>query len=190
MGTAAHTLRRITSALCLLLSALLASSCGTSKPVTTAPELTSVPTVVIDAFCTKLRSEGVVTDAPLMVVAKTEPIINGASLRSLAHTYGKDIESGSLAQAINSVVTSSPLDLQGTSCTWQPIAKLDPVAQAQMTVVQFSSPFVNPFTRGESGVLVRMSIGNHDAQWYWIPLAMRENRLGVGLVMAMDMHEG
>jgi hypothetical protein len=191
MGTAAHNLTRITSALCLLTSALLTTACGTSRPVTTAPELTSVPSAAIEALCTKLRGEGVATDAPLVVVEKTQPlIITGASLRSLAHTYGKDVESSALAQAITSVVKPTPLDFQGTSCAWQTIPRLDPVAQAQMTVVQFSAPFVNPFTKGESGVLVRMSVGNHDAQWYWIPLALREGRLGVGLVMAMDMHEG
>jgi hypothetical protein len=168
---------------------LLLAACA-SAPPTTAPELTSVPPAAIDAFCTKLRSEGVATDAPLTVVATTQPLITGASLRSLAHTYGKDIESSALAQTINSFVAPSPLDLTGSACTWHTIAKLDPVAQAQTTVIQFSPPFVNPFTKGESGVLVRMSVGNHDAQWYWIPLAVRSGRLGIGLVMPMDMHEG
>ena len=87
-------------------------------------------------------------------------------------------------------MTKTPLDFRNTSCTWQPVEKLDPVAYAQLTVIQFSAPFQNPFTKNESGVLVRMSVGNHDAQWYWIPLAERQGLLGIGLVMVMDMHEG
>jgi hypothetical protein len=58
-----------------------------------------------------------------------------------------------------------------------------------MAVVEFSPPFINPFTKGESGVLVRMSVGNHDAQWYWIPLGERQGMLGIGLVVPLDLHE-
>jgi hypothetical protein len=86
-------------------------------------------------------------------------------------------------------VKSTPIDFRVTSCKWQTIDKLDPVAQAQMAVVEFSPPFINPFTKGESGVLVRMSVGNHDAQWYWIPLGERQGMLGIGLVVPLDLHE-
>jgi hypothetical protein len=177
------------SAFCFLLSALW-TGCA-STPKTTAPDLKAVPSIVIDAMCTKLRNEGMASGtATLLVVKTTQPIINGASLRSLAHSYGKDVDASAVAAAINSVVTRTPLDFRNTSCTWQPVEKLDPVAYAQLTVIQFSAPFQNPFTKNESGVLVRMSVGNHDAQWYWIPLAERQGLLGIGLVMAMDMHEG
>ena len=181
------------SAFCILPSAFVftfALACA-STPPTTAPDLKAVPSIVIDAMCTKLRNEGIASGtATLLVVKTTQPIINGASLRSLAHSYGKDVDASAVAAAINSVVTKTPLDFRNTSCTWQPVEKLDPVAYAQLTVIQFSAPFQNPFTKNESGVLVRMSVGNHDAQWYWIPLAERQGLLGIGLVMVMDMHEG
>jgi hypothetical protein len=181
------------SAFCLLHSAfvfMFVLACA-STPPTTAPDLKAVPSIVIDAMCTKLRNEGIASGtATLLVVKTTQPIISGASLRSLAHSYGKDVDASAVAAAINSVVTKTPLDFRNTSCTWQPVEKLDPVAYAQLTVIQFSAPFQNPFTKNESGVLVRMSVGNHDAQWYWIPLAERQGLLGIGLVMVMDMHEG
>lgn len=167
---------------------LLVVSCA-SRPPVTAPDLKSIPSIAIEAACTKLRSEGL-TGESAMVVKKTEPaLITGASLRSVAHSYNKDVDASALAATIGSIVQSTPIDFRATSCKWQPIDKLDPVAQAQMAVVEFSPPFINPFTKGESGVLVRMSVGNHDAQWYWIPLGERQGLLGIGLVVPLDMHE-
>ncbi len=177
----------LTSAFCLLPSAFW--SCALAPPKTTAPDLKSIPAVALEAACTKLRNEGLTGDSA-MVVKTTEPsLITGASLRSVAHSYNKDADASMLASAISSVVQPTPLDFHATSCKWQPIDKLDPVAQAQMAVVEFSPPFINPFTKGESGILVRMSVGNHDAQWYWIPLAERQGMLGIGLVVPLDMHE-
>ena len=169
---------------------LLGFACAALKPpVTTAPDLKSVPSVAIEAACTKLRGEGFTGDSAL-VLKRTEPaLITGASLRSVAHSYNKDADASSLAAAIGSVVQPTPLDFRATSCKWPLIDKLDPVAQAQMVVVEFSPPFINPFTKGESGILVRMSVGNHDAQWYWIPLAERNGLLGIGLVVPLDLHE-
>lgn len=172
-----------------LVAALLAAGCATG-PKTTAPHLTSMPPLVFEAFCAKLRSEGFSSDAPMFVVKTTQPLVSGPSLRALAHLYFKDGELGEAAQAIRDTMSAMPLEFSGnTSCAWQPIERLDPIEQAQRTVVEFSSPFVNPFTRGESGVFARLSIGGRDAQWYWIPLAERDGRLGIGLVMAMDLHD-
>ncbi|HEY2094202.1 MAG TPA: hypothetical protein VGJ81_20230 [Thermoanaerobaculia bacterium] len=168
---------------------LIAFACAATGPKTTAPDLKSVPAVALEAACTKLRSEGLTGDSAL-VLKKTEPgLINGASLRSVAHSYNKDVDASSLAATMRAYVQSTPLDFRATSCKWQPIDKLDPVAQAQMAVVEFSPPFINPFTKGESGILVRMSVGNHDAEWYWIPLGERQGLLGIGLVVPLDLHE-
>lgn len=167
---------------------LIAVACATG-PKSTAPDLKSVPAIAIEAACTKLRGDGV-TGESAMVVKKTEPaLITGGSLRSVAHSYNKDVDASSLAATIRSYVQPTPLDFRATSCKWQPIDKLDPVAHVQSAVVEFSPPFINPFTKGESGVLVRMSVGNHDAQWYWVPLGERQGLLGIGLVVPLDMHE-
>jgi len=168
---------------------LFALACASGPSAkTTAPDLKSVPAIAIEAACTKLASEGL-TGESAWVVKKTQPsLITGASLRSVAHTYNKDVDASALASAIGSIVQATPIDFRATSCKWKTIDKLDPVAQAQMAVVEFSPPFINPFTKGESGVLVRMSVGNHDAQWYWIPLGERQGLLGIGLVVPLDMH--
>jgi hypothetical protein len=159
-----------------------------SGPKTTAPDLKSVPAIAIEAACTKLASEGLSGESA-WVVKTTEPsLITGASLRSVAHSYNKDPDASALASAISAIVQPTPIDFRATSCKWKTIDKLDPVAQAQMAVVEFSPPFINPFTKGESGVLVRMSVGGHDAQWYWIPLGERQGLLGIGLVVPLDMH--
>ncbi|HEV8435265.1 MAG TPA: hypothetical protein VGR95_17785 [Thermoanaerobaculia bacterium] len=167
---------------------LLAVACA-SRPPVTAPDLKSVPAIAIEAACTKLRNEGLSGESTL-VVKKTEPsLITGASLRSVAHSYAKDLDASAYAATIGSMVQSTPLDFRSTSCKWQTIDKLDPVAQAQMAVVEFSPPFINPFTKGESGILVRMSVGGHDSQWYWIPLAERQGLLGIGLVVPLDLQD-
>jgi hypothetical protein len=151
--------------------------------------LKSVPSIAIEAACTKLRNEGLTGDTA-MVVKRTEPsLITGASLRSVAHSYNKDLDASAIATTIRSMVQPAPLDFHATSCKWQTIEKLDPVAHVQNAVVEFTPPFINPFTKGESGVLVRMSVGGHDSQWYWIPLAERQGLLGIGLVIPLDLQD-
>jgi hypothetical protein len=168
---------------------VMALGCGLRPVPTTAPDLKSVPAIAIEAACTKLRNEGITGDTA-MVVKRTEPsLITGASLRSVAHSYNTNPDTSAIASAIHSMVQSTPIDFRATSCKWQTIEKLDPVAQAQMAVVEFSPPFINPFTKGESGVLVRMSVGGHDSQWYWIPLAERQGLLGIGLVLPLDLQD-
>ena len=126
----------------------------------------------------------------MTVVRSTQPLASGASLRSLAHNYRTDSELAAVAQAINGTTPLMPIDFSmATSCKWTPIAKLDPVQQAQMSVVEFSSPIPNPFIRSEFGILVRLSVGGHDAQWYWIPMAQRNGAWSFGVVMPMDLHE-
>ena len=96
-----------------------------------------------------------------------------------------------MAQAINAALPPMKIDVEGsTSCPWEPIDRIDPVAQAQTTVVELSGPFPNPFVRGEAGILVRLSVGGQYAQWYWVPLAERDGRLGIGIVMPLNLHEG
>src|SRR5256885_978389 len=98
----------------------LLTSCATGPPVT-APDLKSVPAIAIEAACTKLRNEGLTGESTL-VVKKTEPsLITGASLRSVAHSYSKDLDASSFAATIGSMVQSTPLDFRATSCKWQTI---------------------------------------------------------------------
>jgi hypothetical protein len=130
------------------------------------------------------------SDAPVTIVATTQPLVSGGSLRSLAHLYGKDGEVSSLAQLITSVLQPLPLDTTNAhSCSWTPVKKLDPAAHHDVMVVELSAPFINPFTRGESGLFARLSLGGHDSQWYWIPLAERNGVWAIGIVLPTDMRD-
>jgi hypothetical protein len=172
------------------LIALLFASCATTPaPPTLPPTWTAVPGVVLDAFCAKLQREGISPETTV-VVGTTQPLVSGASLRSVAHLYGKDAEVGQFAQALNAAITPLPLALKDAAgCKWKTIAKLDPIRNVDQMVVEMSAPIPNPFQRNEAGVLARMSLGGHDAQWYWVPLGQRNGVWAIGIVLPMDMRE-
>jgi hypothetical protein len=176
------------SAVCLLLTALLGCA---SAPPPKAPEWTTMPPAVLDAFCGKLKQEGLTSmDVPVTIVTTTQPLISGASLQSLGHAYGKDAEVSPLAQLINSALQPMRIDVSAAhSCSWSGIAKMDPDLHHDFMIVELSAPFLNPFSRRESGLFARYSLGGHDSQWYWIPLAEREGIWAIGSVLPLDMHE-
>ena len=76
--------------------------------MTLPPQWTQVPPVVLDAFCTKLRNEGVSPDT-IFVVKTTQPLVTGASLGSVGHLYGKSGEVGSFAAALSAVLSDEQL---------------------------------------------------------------------------------
>jgi hypothetical protein len=178
---------------CALLSALCALAPGCTsqpKPPMTPPVWTAVPSAVVDAFCGKLRGEAMASDATQAIVKTTQPLVSGASLRSLAHLYNKDAELSVPAQLISASLQSLPLDFTNArTCTWMPIDKIDPVRHVDLMAVELSSPFVNPFARNEAGLFARLSLGGRESQWYWIPLAQRNGLWTIGNVFALDMHE-
>ncbi len=166
---------------------LLLAACA-SPPPATAPDWQQLPPLISEAICGRLRAEAISTSNPILIVKTTEPIITGPSVRSVAHLYFKDTEASTLAAALS---TGEPMPvLLGSSCAWEPIERLNARKHADRLVLQLSKPFVNPFARSEAGVLARLSIGGHDAQWYWIPLAQRKGRWLIGTVLPMDLHEG
>lgn len=168
---------------------VLAAACASNTPPPIQPPAwTQVPAALLDTVCGKLQEEGVTMDN-LAIARTTQPLVNAASLRSVAHLYGKDADASSLAQIYNNATQALPLALTESHCTWKPIAKLDPVRDHDQMVVEISAPIPNPFTRNEAGVLARLSVGGHDSQWYWIPLGNRKGAWGIGLVLPMDMHE-
>jgi len=167
---------------------LFAACASTPPPPTLPPAWTQVPPSILDTVCAKLQEEGISADN-LAVAKTTQPLVTAASLRSVAHLYGKDADVASLAQLYTSGTQPMPLALTESRCGWKPIAKLDPVNHHDQMVVELSSPIPNPFTRSEAGVLVRMSLGGHDSQWYWIPLGQKKGQWGIGVVLPLDMHE-
>lgn len=168
---------------------LLAAAACASAPPTVAPTLTSIPPRVAEAFCGRLLGEGISADTPIMVVRTTQPLVNGASIQSLGRVYGKAPDAATSADALHTVPGIPVATAGSRTCAWREIDAIDAIKHAQMHTLEFSTPFVNPFTRGQSGLFARLSIAGRDAQWFWIPLAQRDDMLGVGDVMPMDLHD-
>ena len=179
------------AALCVLFSSALLAGCASKPKVPmTPPVWARVPPAIVDALCGKLRTEGLVSDGTTGIVSTTQVLVSGASLKSVAHLYGKDVEASLPAQLINASLQPLPIDIaDARTCTWTPLDRIDPVRHVDMWVVDFSSPFVNPFTHDEAGMFARLSLGGHDSQWYWIPLGQRNGLWAIGNIFPLDMHE-
>jgi hypothetical protein len=168
---------------------LVFSACASAPPPPTQPPAwTQVPSSLLDTVCAKLQEEGITVDN-LAVAKTTQPLVTAASLRAVAHLYGKDADVASLAQLYTKALQPLPLALTDSRCAWRPIAKLDPIRDHDQMVVELSAPIPNPFMHNEAGVLARMSLGGHDSQWYWIPLGQKKGQWGIGIVLPMDLHE-
>jgi len=167
---------------------ILLCACKSSAPPVEPPTWTQIPGALLDSLCAKLQNEGITPDN-IGIVQTTQPLVTGASLRSVAHNYGKDAEVGALAQVITSSTPSIPLAVKEARCAWHPIAKLDPVRYHDRMIVEISAPIANPFARNEAGVLARMSLGGQNSQWYWIPLGQKNGQWAIGIVLPLDMHE-
>lgn len=175
----------------LLPALLLLAACATAPPPPTkTPEWTEVPPAILNAFCARVRGEAVSRDSQISVVKTTQPIVTAMSLRSLGESYFKAADTVMLAEALNAALKPIPLTIApGGSCSWKPIEHLDTRRDHEVLVVELSSPFPNPYVRGESGLFARMSVGGQGSQWYWIPVADRNGQWMVGRVMPLDLHE-
>jgi hypothetical protein len=123
-------------------------------------------------------------------VKTTQPIVTAASMSSLSHRYSKEASGASvqLADMIGGTLRPIPVTLAGSSaCAFRPVAAVERGSD-EMTL-QLSSPFLNPFVRNEAGVLARLSLGGHDAQWYWVPLAQKKGQWVMSNVLPLDLHE-
>ncbi|HJW94367.1 MAG TPA: hypothetical protein VJ901_12190 [Thermoanaerobaculia bacterium] len=174
----------------LLPALLLLAACATAVPPAKMPEWTEVPAPILNAFCSRVRSEGVSRESQISVVKTTQPIVTASSLRSLGESYFKIGDTVMLAEALNAALKPLPLSItQGGSCAWKPIDHLDTRRDHEVLVVELSAPFVNPFVRGESGLFARMSAGGQGSQWYWIPIAERNGQWAIGRVTPLELHE-
>ena len=173
------------------LVALFAAACA-SAPNATPPPWTEIPPHIAEAFCARLQGEGISTAGTLAIVNKTEPIATAGAMSALASVYYKPAGNGiGMADMVRSTTSALPVSVAGaTSCSWQPIDAVHATDHRDWVVVQFSSPFVNPYAPKESGMFARMSIGGQNAQWYWIPLASRGGVWAIGTIVPMELHEG
>ena len=164
----------------------LLSGCASAPPAR-LPEWDALPPGIAEAFCGKLRSEAVSSEAAIAVVETTEPLITAASLRALAQAYGSG---GSvMPMSLDFSAPSLPVTLSSGSCNWKKITSAEIAKYSDEMTVQFSRPIVNPFGKSESGVFVRFSVGGGDPQWYWLPIAERQGRWLVGYISPLALRE-
>ncbi len=186
-------MKRLASTLLVAMASLMASlivSCSSAPPVA-KPDWPRVPRIVLDGFCLRLRGEGIARDTPIEVFRHTQALIRADSLSSLRNASFKktDMNFAQLADQLNAASKELVLELPSNGCVWRGIDAIDPRRDADVMVLQLSTPFVNPFGKNEAGLFARLSIGNDSAQWYWIPIARQGEQWGVGLIQPLDMHE-
>ena len=121
-----------------------------------------VPRAAVDAMCSRMKSEGINTE--LRVVKTSQPLITPQAMAALASAMfynGRGQENMSVAPAV-------PVQTAG-SCVSHTIDSVT-ARDSDVMVVEFSSPFTNPFARNQLGVLARVSLGNESPSWYWIAI--------------------
>jgi len=173
----------------VLLSLFLAGCASVPRQPTTAPDWTELPPSITEALCAKLRSEALSSEATIDLVKTTQPLVTPSSLQSLATIYPSKGKSAVVADAVVAGQRQLPINVGGGSCRWRPIDTMD-AGSHDNHVLQLSAPFVNPFAPSEAGLFARLTLGGHDAQWYWVPLAQRKGVWAIGFVLPMDLHEG
>jgi len=164
------------SAFCLLLSAF---GCASAPPPTAPPS--SVPGSVVAVMCAQMRSEGMT--AGFRVVKTTQPIVTPAVISAMADVAfyrGKPVAP---------VMPNASLPVEPAPCAPTMIDQVNPRRDADAMILQFSSPFSNPYTRRQIGVVARLSLGEDNPVWYWVPLADRGGSWAVGLPMILGVRE-
>jgi hypothetical protein len=178
--------------LSIVVALVLLSSCATTKkPPMKAPEWTSIPPLVTEALCARAHSEAIPTAAAIAVIRTTQPLITARAVNSLAHAYWKQTNlSVQVADELGRSVTQLPVTITNSgSCLFEALDASEKRRDSDELLLQVSSPFVNPFTRGEAGLFARISLGDREPSWYWVPLAERNGHWLIGGVMLLDLHE-
>ena len=171
-----------------LLPLLLALGCASAQP-THPPQWTELPPLVLDAFCASLRLEAMGKDTPIVVVRLTEPLITTNSMRALGDAYFKGGVPAQYARSLNEVLHPMPVSVPTGNCAWQPVDRFDTQRHGDAWILQLSDAFVNPYARGEAGLFGRLTVGGHDPQWYWLPLAEQKGVWAAGRVAALDLRD-
>jgi hypothetical protein len=140
-----------------------------------------VPLAAVDAMCSRVHSEGI--DTELRAVTRSQPLITPQAIAALGSAM---FYSGRANPQITAAI-SVPVQTSG-SCVKRAIDAVS-ARESDVMVVEFSSPFVNPFTHGQLGVLARLSLGGEAATWYWVPLGERGGQWGAGSPLMLSLRE-
>jgi hypothetical protein len=179
----------------LFAATILATSCASSDaPPFAPPPWTDLPPTIAEAVCLRARGEAISHDSPIAAINVTQPgIVNGSSIYSLSHAFGMGVSNPvQLADTLRSATAPMPVlfPMMGMgSCTFRPIEAADQQRVTDVMLLQLSSPILNPFVKKEAGVLARLSLGNRNAMWYWVPLAERKEKWLIGTAIPLDLHE-
>ena len=152
----------------LLLLALVACAHHPPPPPPIPP--TAVPRAAVDMMCSRMHAEGMTGE--LRALRMTQPLITPTSVEALASAM---FYTGRSAPQI-SAAASVPVETSG-SCVTRAVDSITS-RDADVMIVAFSSPFANPFVRGQLGVFARVSLGAEAATWYWIPIGQRGGSWG------------
>lgn len=165
---------------------LLLTACASAPPMPQKP-ITALPRGALDIMCTVLHAEGMASE--VRVVKETQPIVTPASLQSLAEV---SFFSGKVhGDAIKAILMTPliPVEVPAQTCISRFVTPQEAARANDVMIIRFSSPFVNPFGRGQTGTLARLSLGNEAATWYWIPLVYRNDRWLAAPPLALSVLE-
>jgi len=173
----------------LLPIVLVLSACASAPPPAKVPQWSSIPRTVLDAFCAEARAEGLAHETPINVVMTTQPV-SAAAITALAERSMKALHNAAdVAEQMNANLPSMPVDVASDVCPWNAVTRLDRRRDADVMVVQVSAPFANPFQRGETGMLLRLSLGGESSMWFWLPITERNGRWGAGRIRGLGVQE-
>jgi hypothetical protein len=163
----------------LLLLVLFGCAHNPPPPPPTPPPM--VPRAAVDAMCSRMHSEGINTE--LRAVRTSQPLVTPQAMAALASAM---FYSGR-GKAEMSVAPTVPVQTSG-SCVSRAIDAVS-ARDADVMVVEFSSPFANPFARNQLGVFARVSLANEAATWYWIPIAGRGDTWAAASPLMLSIRE-
>lgn len=171
----------------LLALSLLVLACATSPQQTPAAPVTKLPQAALDVMCARLRAEGMTSE--VRVVKETQAIITPAALKALAEaSYStKDVK----PEQVQAILLTPliPIEKPEKTCISRFVTSAEAARASDVMIIQFSSPFANPFGRNQSGTLVRMSLGGEASTWYWVPLVYRNDQWLAGAPASLSVIE-
>ena len=142
---------------------------------------TTVPSAAVEMMCSRMRSEGMT--AQLRVVKISQPLITPPLMQALAAVTPRG------SKVVAPVAVAGMVPVESASCAKRMIDSLDPVRDADVMVLEFSSPFSNPFAHGQVGVIARLSLGDEGPSWYWIAIGERQGAWAAGRPTILSVRE-
>lgn len=164
---------------------MLIAGCASAPPV--QPNFKELPQAVVNVMCDRLHAEGMVSE--VRVVKQTQALVSPATLTALGEFAFKPepFHQESIQQIASAPLI--PIEIPAKTCVSRFIDATDLRYSSDVMVLQFSSPFINPFTRNQTGVLARLSLGGEASTWYWVPLINRNEKWFAGTPAALSVIE-